>query len=605
MLRPERTPLPAPARRLPLAAALAALAAIALLLPGCGSSTSGTNAKPATAVPASAPLYAAAVVQPSGTLKTNTVSVAQRLTGKQNPFAQLVQALSGPGGTPIDFEKEVKPWLGTNAGLFITSAGGLSALGQGLLGQALEGGEITSGLPSAISKGLGSHGLQGALVLDTSNVGAARSFLEAQAQRAGAHAVSFDGVSYELAPNGVAAGIVHEFAVIGSESGMHGVIETTKGGPSLADAPGFSKLAANLPSGALAGVYLNPKALLAAVAPKPPKHDVLVFYGPNEVLALLGISPGAGASREGVLLLGELLAESGALGEQAHISIVPEANSLALYVDTLPEGPSTTPAGAGAQALAGLPGGSWLALGVGDGASAVETVLPGLVGLPALFSGSSSGGSTGGISLNLGSILGAVLAPLHSPGAASLRRELTSWMGPTAIFASGSSLLSIQAGVVVTATNAARARAAVPALAGLFAANGASTEQVSISGAEVAYAVKSKALPVVIDLAYGQGKFVLGLGPASVQEALSPSSALSSSASYTAAVAALGGGTQPTVMLDFPTLLTLMEDLGLNNDPTIGKVVPYLRQLTTLSGGMQSVNGITRQKLVIGLQPQG
>jgi hypothetical protein len=117
-------------------------------------------------------------------------------------------------------------------------------------------------------------------------------------------------------------------------------------------------------------------------------------------------------------------------------------------------------------------------------------------------------------------------------------------------------------------------------------------------------------LPVTLDIvdgrdANGQAKFVLGLTEASVAAALNPSSTLSSAASYSAARATLGEGFRPSIAVDFPTFLGLLEGVGLSEDPTISKVVPYLRALTTLAGGEKSLGaGVERLRLVLGLQRQ-
>jgi hypothetical protein len=99
---------------------------------------------------------------------------------------------------------------------------------------------------------------------------------------------------------------------------------------------------------------------------------------------------------------------------------------------------------------------------------------------------------------------------------------------------------------------------------------------------------------------------VIGLGEASVQAALKPSSTLSSAASASVAASTLGEGARPSVIIEFAPLLSLLEGVGLSEDPSIAKVVPYLRSLTTLSGGGKSFGGgIERFRLVAGLQQTG
>ena len=81
---------------------------------------------------------------------------------------------------------------------------------------------------------------------------------------------------------------------------------------------------------------------------------------------------------------------------------------------------------------------------------------------------------------------------------------------------------------------------------------------------------------------------------------------LAHSAPYTAASAALGEGVQPSLVVDFPTFLGLLEGVGLSEEPAISKFVPYLRSLTTLAGGGKSIGeGINRFGLVLGLQHAG
>src|SRR4029077_20456368 len=95
----------------------------------------------------------------------------------------------------------------------------------------------------------GAGGVQGAIVLDTSDSAKAGSFLDSQAKHAGARANSYRGVSYRATSSGVAFGVVAHFAVIGSETGLQDVIDTTRGGPALAHATPYSKLLASAPSG--------------------------------------------------------------------------------------------------------------------------------------------------------------------------------------------------------------------------------------------------------------------------------------------------------------------------------------------------------------------
>jgi Protein of unknown function (DUF3352) len=567
---------------LPLALLLATVAAALVALSGCGSSSpGGTSASPATVVPGSAPLYIDAVVTPSGALKTDTLAAGRKLTQRSEPFSGLLDLLQGPTGKAPNYAREVKPWLGPEGGVFLNSATGSGAKGassaaQELLQQAL-GKALSEGLAGVEAALLGSGGLpnllgqsslQGALVLDTTDVAKARSFLEAQAHGAGAHAVSYRGVSFQVAPDGIAEGVVHRFAVIGSEAGLKSVIDTATGAASLAHASAYAKLASTAESGRLANVYLDPEALGSSVKP--------------------------GGSGEALLaLLRGLLGQPG----QIYASLIPTASSVALDVDTLPAAaaaPESSPSGA--QVLRELPGGAWLALGVGDLGKALGGGAQGLHTLATLASG-----------IKVGSFgIAKVFAPLSSPSI-DVQRDLLSWIGPTGVYVSGSSILNLQAAVVITSKNPALSRAAVAKLARAYREAGGETAPTSIPGTEAAVTVKLPSFPLALTLADGQGKFVLGLGQASIQESLSPQSMLASSSLYSSAAAALGQGIQPSAAIEFHTLQGIVESLGLSQAPGFSGIASTLQALQTLDAGTgESLpGGVKRARVVLGLQTSG
>jgi hypothetical protein len=133
----------------------------------------------------------------------------------------------------------------------------------------------------------------------------------------------------------------------------------------------------------------------------------------------------------------------------------------------------------------------------------------------------------------------------------------------------------------------------------------------SVPGTDAAVSARLKGLPVALVIASGRGsggqsKFVIGLGEGSVAAALSPQSPLASAPSASAAAAALGEGAQPSIILDVPTLLGLLEGIGLTEDPSISPFLPYLRSITTVAGGAHPLDAtVERFKLVLGLRPAG
>jgi hypothetical protein len=534
------------------------LGACALLLglAGCGSSSTPPP-DPATVVPASAPLYIGAVVQPSGALKSDTEADAHELTHSGEPFSGLLKLLS-PSGHPIDYASEVKPWLGANAGAFLTSidaAKATSAL-AGTLSEVLTSGNVAALGEGALSGLLSGRYAQGAVVLDTTNVSKAQSFLQARASEAGAHATSYKGVSYYAAADGNAEGVVGEFAVIGSEAALKSVIETEQAGAtsSITHAAGYSKLASTAEAGALAHLYLRSAAL---------------------------------SSLDGLL----------AGTEQAYISLLPEAHPIALDVDSIPspqakEGAGVLPSASTAQVVGALPGGSWLAAGVSNVNATFGSEPKALRTLAGLLAKVQIGNYS----------LEGALAPLTSPSV-ELNSDLLSWMSSAGVFASGSGLLNLQAGLVATSTDPTRSREAVAKLAAAYTKAGAEATPTTIPGAEEAVTVRIPNFPVVVAIGASNDKFAIGAGPASVQEALNPSTTLSTSPAYQTAATTLGHGLKPSLLVEFPTLVTLIETLGLTQTGAISGVLPYLQSLSTLTaGGGESLgNGVTRTRVVLGL----
>ncbi|HWF32952.1 MAG TPA: DUF3352 domain-containing protein [Solirubrobacteraceae bacterium] len=577
------------ARRLAAAALAVALAAIALAGAGCGSSPTGSSIDPAGAVPASAAVYAGAVVRPEGSLQAAARASGRALTHQADPYLRLLGALQTPGAPAPNFDRDVAPWLGPRAGVFLSAGGsdGEAAIARllTLVEQGLLGGSSRSG-----SFPFAAHSVEGALVLDTRDTAKARSFVQALAKRAGAQAASYRGASYRVA-NGIAFAIVARLVAIGTEPAVHAVIDTTSGGGlSLAHSPGYAKLQSSAPAGALAHLYANPGAFSEA---ERGAHAP----GASSVLSLLA---------------GQRLLD---------VSLVPTASSLAVDVDAAAVTPGTSGASGGllsggaeaGQALGALPGESWLAVGLADLGKTLSSntqALAGLSSLGSLLGGTSSGAASG---LNVKGLLEGLLTPLRAlgGGSAQSRRELTSWMGSAGLFASGSGLLELKGGVVIESNDAALSRAAVGKLAALLRKGGGSAQKTSIPGTDAAIAAHLSGLPVVLDIADGRDpsgrvKFVIGIGEQSVEAALSPTATMSASAALGSSAAALGEGIQPSAIVEFTTLLGLLEGIGLSEDPTVSPFVPYLRSLTTLSAGGKSLgNGVERFRVVLGLQSAG
>ncbi len=566
------------------------LLAAALAAAGCGSSQqAGTDADPATLAPASSALYLSAALRPEGALRQNALHDA-RTFGQRKPFEALLQALAGSGALGhASYASEVKPWLGRNGGAFALSAGALQGASQAL-GQSLGGGVSPEALLRAAASGLLSgkgagKGAAAALVLDTSDVHEAHAFVAKLAHRQGARVASHRGTSFYVDAQGEAEGIVGRFAVFGDEAGLEAAIDTHLGASSLKSASTpYATLAAKGPHEPLASIYLDPAAAHAAhAAPRAGSRP-----------GSTGATPQEGAPAQAASFLQALPGQP----KQVRISLVPQASSIAAYADMLGSASAEPQAKAAAEAVAslvaGLPGSSWLALSAPEAGAHASSYLALLNGIVSLESHSLLQGFGG-------PALQGLLTKLTHNGA-QLQRLFAGWTGPAAAFASGSGLLSIQAGLVVQAPSTATASTAASRLGAMLSQAGASVSPTSIPGAQPAFTMRLQGLPVTLDLGAGEGKLVVGLGPASVQGALSPTSTLSSSSAYASASSMLGGGSKPIAIVQFPMALALLEGLGLAESPSLAPTLSSLRALGTLAGDVQGLGGgVMRLRLVLGL----
>jgi hypothetical protein len=550
-----------------IAIGAAGLVVAVVLQTGCGSSASSTNADPATITPVSAPLYVSVAIKPSGGPRGDAVTDLERLTHLTDPNGRLAEALLETQSSHPGFKREIEPWIGARAAIFLTALPASGLVGSRASPPALLQSLGPAGVPGSLgARAFGSRGVQGAIVLDTSVLSRARAFLDGRAREQQAHAVSYRGIRFQVSSSGGAQGIVHGFAVIGSESGMKGVIDTSLGGTPLSRAAGYAKP----PSNAIASAYLAPQRLASAMRSSP------------------------NAAPQAIPLLEWLFAGA----QSTTLFVTPGASSLSLEGQLHAASVSEPPFGeGGAQALRSLPGGSWLAAGVGDLSASLPRWL-------ALLRGAASPGASSMLtSLGAGGIE-RLFAQLSS-SSARLRQDFARWAGPAGVFVSGSGLLDLQAALVIDSRDPVASRAAVGELANVMRKAGAAVARTSIAGTDAAVSVRLSGFPAVLYIADGQSKLVVGLGGASIVGALHPTSTLASSPSYATAALALGDGVQPSVIVEFPALLGLLEAIGLTQSPPISSAVPYLKSLGTLTAGSVGRDGAmtttARFRAVLGL----
>jgi hypothetical protein len=90
-----------------------------VLAAGCGSSGGDPDTDPAALAPARAPIYAEVSLESDDDFK----SVASKLSGKPDASAEITKLLEqsiNEDGANVDFEKDLKPWIGDRIGIYFT-----------------------------------------------------------------------------------------------------------------------------------------------------------------------------------------------------------------------------------------------------------------------------------------------------------------------------------------------------------------------------------------------------------------------------------------------------------------------------------------------------
>lgn len=251
-----------------LASALALVALLAIA--GCGGSSS-SNDLAVVASPHSL-VYLEAELSPSGASKEDLDALAQKVAGVDNLGDFVVSKLEASDeedGEPVDFEKEVQPWLGEKAAVAF---------------QALKDGKLTDPV----------------VAVQTTDSAAAQAFVDRQARQSKIpyRNGSYEGFEFEVGGSeGNAIGIVGEDLVIAEgEDGFKAAVDASQG-ESLADRDEFEETMDHAVDGSVADAFIDFGALAtqAGNETKPSLLQALKTSGiePSEATAVLSLVPGA------------------------------------------------------------------------------------------------------------------------------------------------------------------------------------------------------------------------------------------------------------------------------------------------------------------------
>ena len=251
---------------------LSALAA--LLIAGCGGSDDGGSSSgtdPASVAPADAPVFIDVTVRPEGETKTNIEALARKIAGVDDLGALIVEELESSAsddGEELDFEKEVEPWLGDEAGIFL---------------QEYED-EDFEGYGAAIQ---------------TSDEGAARDFVNERIEADDEEAKdgSYEGVDFKVEDDETTIGVFDGLLVFAEDEAIFKEMVDASGGDNLADSEAFGDATADLSSDSAADVFVDIGALVDEAGGEIDSDTQLFLDSlglePDEATAVASVVPGS------------------------------------------------------------------------------------------------------------------------------------------------------------------------------------------------------------------------------------------------------------------------------------------------------------------------
>jgi hypothetical protein len=259
-------------RSRPLFAALAVAALIAFVAAGCGDGGDSSGSQVAELAPPGTPIFVEGVLRPTGELKSNTEAAAERIAGIDNLGDFVVSELESSAeedGEPVDFDKEIEPWLGERAAVFF---------------ERLEDDDPT---------GLG-------IVVESTDADATQEFVDTQIEKSDEpyKSGSYEGVEYEVGgdeDNAIA--VIGDFlAIAEDEKILEGMVDASEG-DSLASEDTFTEAISAASDGSLADVYVDVGRLIDQSGGEidPQARQILqnASIDPSEATAVASVVPGS------------------------------------------------------------------------------------------------------------------------------------------------------------------------------------------------------------------------------------------------------------------------------------------------------------------------
>jgi hypothetical protein len=215
---------------------LVAALATMYMFAGCGGGSSSAP-DPSSVAPVDSSIYIEGTVRPDGSLKTNLESLAANVAGIDDLSATIVEKIeesAQQAEEPFSYEKEVEPWLGEKAGIFLSGYHGQNFNSVGI-------------------------------ALQVTDADAGQEFIEKHVKADKGETIekaSYEGVDYELTSDGTSLGIVGDFIVYAKEVQTFKDVVAASNGENLAETDRYSEAIESAPDSSLADVYVDIGALV-------------------------------------------------------------------------------------------------------------------------------------------------------------------------------------------------------------------------------------------------------------------------------------------------------------------------------------------------------
>jgi hypothetical protein len=251
---------------------VAAAIAVTFVVAGCSGSGSSSG-DPATVTPKGVPIFIEATIRPEAEVAENVEGLAKSIAGIDDLGALIVEEAEKEASSsdePLDYEEELEPWLGDEAGMYLEKFDGEDFHGYGV-------------------------------AIETTDSGAAQDFIDSHSESDDGtpfEESTYEGVDYKIDPSeDTAVGIVDDYLVIAeTEKSFKAMVDASEG-ESLADNTVYGNAIASAPGGSILDVFVDVGALVdqsgGTIDPDAKQFLDTVGIEPEDATALASLVPGS------------------------------------------------------------------------------------------------------------------------------------------------------------------------------------------------------------------------------------------------------------------------------------------------------------------------